>query len=162
MKQPKHIFTSQIRQDKQLWGIYIALVWAIFIYINIIDETINSVAEPNAILLISSLGLLCIIAFLFIRPSKIGWCVIVTLHLVQALDSLFGAFGVLATAKLDGEHIIGMARTGVGTALGIIIVVYLFQEFIRDIYGIKIAPRIEKKPEDESKPDKESEDKSQD
>lgn len=148
MKKPKHIFVSPIRQDKKLWGIYIALVWALLIGINIIDKTINSVAEPNAILLLSSLGLLCVMAYLFIRPSKIGWCLIVAVHLVQALGSIIGAFGVLATATLDGEHIIGMARNGVGTALGIIIVVYLFQSFIRDIYGIKVAPAINKDPKD--------------
>lgn len=156
MKQVKHIFIPELRQDKKFWGIYIALVWAIFIGIGIIDDTINSAANPNSILLLSSLGLLGITAILFVMPSKIGWCLVVAIHIVQALGSLFGAFGVLATATLDGEHIIGMARNGVGTALGLIMVVYLFQEFIRDVYGIKVAPAIEEEPapKDSKKPKK--------
>ncbi|MCH9665172.1 MAG: hypothetical protein K0U41_04915, partial [Gammaproteobacteria bacterium] len=106
MNKPKHIFVTSIRQDKRFWGIYIALSWALLIAISIIDNTINSVENPNPVFLLGSLGLLAVMTFLFIRPSKMGWSLVVAVHLVQTFDSMFGAFGVLATAKLDGEHII--------------------------------------------------------
>lgn len=132
-----NIFGKHIRQDKNNWGLYVALIWAFFISMGIIDSRINSpeAGPTSPTVLFTFLGLVVLMTVLFIYKSTMGWCLITAVHMIQAGNSVFGIFGVLSDATLDGAHIIGMARSGVGTSLGIIMVVYLFQPFIREIYS---------------------------
>ena len=149
MTMAKHIFIKELRSDKLYWGLYIALVWAVMLSIRIIDNNLNSPeAGPTGYwLLLSSLGIVLIMAVFFVFRSPMGWCLVTAVHLIQVGDSIIGVFSVLGDAKLDGEHIIGMARNGVGTALGIIIVVYLFQSYNRELFSMLPANAKGKKPD---------------
>ena len=137
MERPKHIFAKSVRQNKNLWGVYVAFVWVFFISIGLLDQQINSAAgPPNPVSLYGAMAVFGLMLIMFIYCMPLGWCLIMAVFIVNTGGSIIGIFTTLASAKLDGEHIIGMAKSSAGTSLGIIMLIYLCQSFIREIYSI--------------------------
>lgn len=147
MERPKHIFKQSVYKDKTLWGIYIAFIWVVFISIGLMDEQINSaLGALNPLVFYGIIGLFSFMMILFVYCIPLGWCFIIAVFLVQTGSNIIRIFTTLADATLDGEHIIAMAKGSSGTALGIIMIVYLCQPFIRKIYTIGYKD----KPQDKS------------
>ena len=135
----KHIFAKELRAETIFWGLYVALVGSVLLSVSIIDDYFSSVESgPSSFtLLLFSLGMIVVMGACFSYRFAVGWCLVTAVFMIQVGRNIFGIFGVLSDAKLDGEHIIGMAQNGIGTALGIIIVVYLFQPFITELFSLK-------------------------